>query len=324
MPETAQTTMLTEIELTEVSCVKAGANPGARIMLAKTDEQNQRWKVGKAGVRYDTEMSLTDRIEDVGEALQEKYGAPMQTYVCICSVFDDAVIFRIGGIGDDDLYSAPYTWDAATDKVEIGDKVPVKVVYESNAAESAEKSAKGAQAMSTATQTQSADVSKALADQAAEFQKKLDAMKQDFEKSIAAERERTEKAEALAKAEKEVRRLNEFVAIGKSQYATIPAEPVRKGEILKALHDAFEATDKAMLDDILKIFKAAENAAQQLTVPTGYSRQVSSGTAEDKLTELAKARAAAGNISFEKAYEKVLLENPALYDEYRAQTGRRQ
>lgn len=314
MAET-QVTQLTDIELTEVSCVKAGANPGARIMLAKSDNIPPRYKIGKAGVRYDTEMSLTDRIEDVGEALQEKYGSP-GTYICVCCVFDDAVIFR-QGFGDDYLFSAPYTWDAASDNVTIGEKTPVKVVYEPNAAESAEKS-KGAGMAETV------DVNKALADAQEAFKKQLADLTADFDRKLGVERERATAAENLAKAEKEVRRLNEFVAIGKAQYATIPGEPVRKGEILKALHDAFESTDKAMLDDILKIFRAAENAAQQLTVPTGYSRQVSSGSAEDKLTELAKARAAAGNISFEKAYEKVLSENPALYDEYRAQTGRRQ
>jgi hypothetical protein len=317
MQPTAQTEQnefrneLTDIELTEVSCVKRGANPGARILLAKSDDIPPRWKIHK-GVRYDSEMSLTDRIEDVGEALQQKFGS-MDTYVCVCEVFDDAVVFRIG-YGDDILFRASYTHDAATDSTVIGDKVPVKVVYEDNAAESAEKALKGAHTMEPVTQAQPDAISKALADQATEFQKKLDEAKAEFQKQLDAERKRSDQAEALVKAEREVRVLNEFIAKGKADYPALPMADVRKGEILKAIS---ENLPKEIAEDVLKIFASANAANRELMVPATAHRTIASGSAEEKLNALAKARSEAKGIDFYKAYEQVMQENPALYEETR-------
>jgi predicted RNA-binding protein with RPS1 domain len=306
-------TELTEIELTEVSCVKRGANPGAVIMLAKTDDIPLRYQIHK-GVRYDTEMSLTDKIQDVGEALQAKFRGP-EVYVCVCAVFEDAVIFRLGYGPESELCRASYTHDAATNSVEIGDKVPVKVVYE-DAAEPAEKALKGAHKMDPVTQVQPDAISKALADQAAEFAKKLEDAKADFQKQLDSERQRGEAAEKLAKAEQEIRRLNEFVAIGKADYPAVPLAAVRKGEVLKAIADGLP---KDIADDVLKVFASANNIAQQLTVATGVYKSASTGSAEDKLNELAKARSEAKGINFYKAYEQVMQENPHLYEETRSQ-----
>ncbi len=311
---------LTDIELDEVSCVKAGANPGARIVLAKTNsEVPARYKIGKAGVRYDSEMSLTDRIEDIGMAVQAKFGRTEMgdyCYVCIEQVFEDAVIIRTG----DDLFRVTYTHDASSDKVELGEPVPVKVVYEDSGAEATEKALKGASNKMPDVQDQAA-FTKALADMRAEmvadFEKRQADAAADFEKRLGEERAERGKAEALAKAEREERRLNEFVAKGKAEYPHVPLSEKRKGEVLKAVTDSLPQDVAA---DVEKVFASANASAAELTKATGtVARVPAGGSAEAQLDKLAKDLATEKNITFAKAYAQVLDHHKDLYEQYKAE-----
>jgi hypothetical protein len=312
-------TKLVDLELTEVSCVKAGANAGARILLAKTKRDIPAgFKFGKAQVAYDSEMSLTDQIEDVGEAIQMAYG-DQNHWVCIKEVFEDAAIFRICGdeMGDD-LYRVAYTHDAATDAVTLGNKVPVKVVYQDNPA--TEKSAKIPNVKGEQMEEEVLKVELTKARE--EFAVLLAKQKADLEAAISVEkaaREEAERksvaAEALAKAEREERRLSEFITVGKSRFKTIPGEDIPKGSLLKALADKLTPEEN---EGVLKMLDAGSAAMGQMFVPSGgYTTSAGGGGAEKQLEELAKAKQSAKSISFAKAYDEVLNERPDLYAKYR-------
>lgn len=321
-------TKLKDLELTEVSCVKAGANPGAKILLAKAADPviPAKYKVGKAGVRYDTEMSLTSRIEDVGEAVKAKYYGNGNTYVHVKQVFDDTVIFCASepGMMDEETYRASYSYEK--DSVTLGERVQVKVVYE-DAGEQAEKfkfraekakSKKGASMEAITQEVLQAEITKALGAQQSEFAKLLEAEKSarvDLEKRATEAAARADAAELVAKAEREERKLGEHIATAKSKYGALPGEDARKGALLKSIADHLPEADAT---EVLKLLDSGNAAMVQLMHPGGkIVKAASGGNAEQQINELAKDLAKANGVPFSKAYATVLEQHPELYAQYK-------
>lgn len=165
----------------------------------------------------------------------------------------------------------------------------------------------------------------------AELKKKLDAEgagEEDIYKGMSKaavahfkkmEAENKASREAVAKMADE-RREAEFIKQAEG-YANLPVKPEEFGPVLKRFADG-EAKDgdMDMLGTVLKAADAAFTKATQIRGDNPTPGALVEGSAEQKLDALAKARVAktkeeGGSISYVKAYNAVLSENPDLYNQ---------
>jgi hypothetical protein len=334
-------TQLTDIKLSRISMVDAGANQHADILLAKrkgdaaeiSDADKKRgFSVEK---KLAADQSLRELVEQVGDATRRKYGPPIDSqnsilsWVYIHDVFDGSVIFS----QQEQMYRAPYTIEKTDDgrKIySIGDRVPVKIVYRDMTEKSAKAARKG-EPMEQNLETVQAELAKAKADGESTkaaleaLTKRLDeqaaknaTLEADVAKANAAAAENATKAaqaEEVAKSEREARMLAECIAIGKSKFGTLPLKEEEKGALIKTLKQKLTVEEYA---EVEKLFVSHEAALKQLGNPPGTSGSTTAGggSAYDRMQSLAKARQAEKNIDFSKALSQITTENPDLYREY--------
>jgi len=93
--------------------------------------------------------------------------------------------------------------------------------------------------------------------------------------------------------------------------------PVKAEEFAPILKRAIGAMDEADSKELLRVLKAASNAVEDSLKVTGLpSHLVQKGSAESEIERLAKEKQKAENITFAKAYDSVLEQNPALYSRF--------
>lgn len=96
--------------------------------------------------------------------------------------------------------------------------------------------------------------------------------------------------------------------------------PVKAEEFAPILKRAMGAMDEADSKELMRVLKAASNAVEDSLRVTGLpSHLVQKGNAESEIETLAKAKQKAENITFAKAYDDVLAQNPALYSRFLAE-----
>ena len=107
--------------------------------------------------------------------------------------------------------------------------------------------------------------------------------------------------------------LDTLIAKVKADYPNLPGDPVEKAKALQAI----AKVDPKARETLEKQMAAANKAMSDRFQETGSgASQVTVGSAEDQLNTLAKAHAETHKVSFAKAYDYVLTNNPKLYSDY--------
>ena len=142
-----------------------------------------------------------------------------------------------------------------------------------------------------------------------------DAILKSADPIVAAEIVRLRKANVAAA--KQLAALDEEREIKKvaTQIKTdLPGLPVKPDEFAPILKRAFGTMDEADSKELMRVLKAASNAVEDSLRSTGLPMHlVQKGGAETEIESLAKAKQKAENITFAKAYDDVLTQNPGLY-----------
>lgn len=128
---------------------------------------------------------------------------------------------------------------------------------------------------------------------------------------------------ANASAAKQLAQLDEEREIKKVavQIATdMRGLPVKAEDFAPILKRAMGAMDEADSKELVRVLKAASNVVEDSLRSTGLpAHLVQKSNAEAEIEELAKAKQKAENITFAKAYDDVLAQNPALYSRFLAE-----
>ena len=190
--------------------------------------------------------------------------------------------------------------------IEIGKNKEPDMVFDINALpEEFRKSVQGAIEAAAAEAVAKAKVAAEPAPSPVEpevpdsVQKKLDMQSVEIAKLRKELDERAE-SESVAKCKVDFGAFAEVETIGKALYK-------------------LDRVDPALASDVRKVCAAAQAIAAKtstITKQIGRSGEPPATSASGKLESLAKSRAVADKISFAKAYELTLDENPALYGEY--------
>ncbi len=99
--------------------------------------------------------------------------------------------------------------------------------------------------------------------------------------------------------------------------------PVKADDFAPILKRAMGAMDEADSKELVRVLKAASNAVEDSLRSTGLpAHLVQKSDAEAEIETLAKAKQKAENITFAKAYDDVLAQNPALYSRFLAERDR--
>ena len=124
-----------------------------------------------------------------------------------------------------------------------------------------------------------------------------------------------EELKALYKAELAEKRTKEFIAKAEEQFANIPGATCEAvGHLLRDLHDL----DQGIAERVESVLKGTQALVENVGVlgESGTRAQApASGDADARLDTMARARVEKTGISYAKAYESVLKENPKLYTE---------
>lgn len=110
--------------------------------------------------------------------------------------------------------------------------------------------------------------------------------------------------------------------IAKSFDADMSGLPIKGDDAAPIIQKAVEALDDEQMDELNRILKAGSDALKELEIVKGLTNGGKAPTsAEDTLDKMAKELAAKDNVTFEKAYSKVITANPELYSAFDAERG---
>jgi hypothetical protein len=97
---------------------------------------------------------------------------------------------------------------------------------------------------------------------------------------------------------------------------------VTKVEPIAIAVQKLRSIDKDSLEVVLSLAKALAKQVKEGGLFTVIGKDGDTAAAEDKVDALAKELSKKENISFEKAYARVLTENPSLYEELNSNGGK--
>ena len=124
-----------------------------------------------------------------------------------------------------------------------------------------------------------------------------------------------EELKALYKAEMEEKRTKEFIAKAEEQFANIPgATSEAVGHLLRDLHDL----DQGIAERVESVLKGTQALVENVGVLGEAGTRAQAPAASDtdaRIDTMARARVEKTGMSYAKAYESVLKENPKLYTE---------
>jgi chemotaxis protein histidine kinase CheA len=128
--------------------------------------------------------------------------------------------------------------------------------------------------------------------------------------------------EAVVKKEKDERLRREFVAKAAETYPNLPGiSPDELGLVIKTLHD-LDVAIAAQVENVLKSANAAIESGDVFS-EMGSGAHGGEATAFGRLDSIAKEKVskAAGGVSYHKAFEQAMNENPDLYSNYLNEKG---
>lgn len=143
-----------------------------------------------------------------------------------------------------------------------------------------------------------------------EIQKRFDEIQKKLETAEA----RAHQAEEVAKKERDQRRLAQLSKRAEEEFAGLPGTSVEKASVLKSLEDKLTSEEQ---DAVVKLLKAGNECLRGQMKPVGKGAGADGGgDAWTRIEKRAHTVAAEQKIPFAKAVERVMEENPELYDEY--------
>lgn len=135
------------------------------------------------------------------------------------------------------------------------------------------------------------------------------------QEAVAKANERAEEAERIAKAERDIRLNEEYVAKAKS-YVGLPVNPTEFGPVLKRLHDTMSEEDVEAIEKAL-------GAANETIASGGFFSEIGKSVNGGQFEPISKIDQKAQELvskseglSMESARAQVIEQEPALYDEY--------
>lgn len=129
---------------------------------------------------------------------------------------------------------------------------------------------------------------------------------------VAEAEERAASAEEIAKAEREFRLNREYVELAK-RYQHLPVSAEELGPVLKNLHEALSEEDITVIE---KCLGGLDESMSSLFTEVGKRGGFETSSVSRVEAEAQEIMKSADGLSKEAAIEKVLSENPSLYDEY--------
>jgi hypothetical protein len=130
---------------------------------------------------------------------------------------------------------------------------------------------------------------------------------------------RAEAAEEIAKAERDFRLNQEFVAKARS-YSNLPVNPEEFGPVLKKLNEVLNEDELGL---VTKVFSSANETVAHAGVFTEIGKRgVGSYETVSKVDGKAHEIAKSEGITIEAARERVFEQDPSLYDQYLQESGR--
>ena len=140
---------------------------------------------------------------------------------------------------------------------------------------------------------------------------------EDVRKQLTDSQAKTAAAEAVAKKAQDEREMVELTKRAEEEFAGLPGEPVEKAMVLKAI-SKMSPDEKTAMEKMLKAGNAC--LAGQMK-PVGKGGDASGGDAWSTIEKKAKALVAADSkLTVAKATEKVIEQEPALYEAYLAES----
>lgn len=129
--------------------------------------------------------------------------------------------------------------------------------------------------------------------------------------------ERAEAAETIAKAERDHRLTQEFIAKARG-FANLPLDAKEFGPVLKRLHDTMSE------DDVKLIEKALSTANESVSNYFGeIGKRGDNAVLTDRLESIAKSMTESdSSMTMEQARSRALEQDPSLYDEFLQEQGR--
>lgn len=144
--------------------------------------------------------------------------------------------------------------------------------------------------------------------------------RESFEKAeqlVKKANERAEAAETIAKAERDHRLTQEFVAKARA-FSNLPVDAHEFGPVLKRLHDTMDEADVEMIE------KALSTANESVSNFFGeIGKRGDNAVLSDRLESVAKSMVDANSeLTLEQARSRALEQDPGLYDEFLQDQGR--
>ncbi len=136
----------------------------------------------------------------------------------------------------------------------------------------------------------------------------------DMQKSLEGQKEENEKLRKELTDEKAIRRRNEYIVKAEKEYGDVPGTAEEIADMMIKAEDA----DAELLEAIEKKFgECGELIKESALLKEIGSDSFGETTAHGKIESLAKEKVKADpKLSFEKAYDQVLQENPELYSQH--------
>lgn len=148
-------------------------------------------------------------------------------------------------------------------------------------------------------------------------QKMLDEQKEAIAKAM----KEAEEAKAEARVEKEKRERSEFAKQADTEFRYLPGTAVEKGDVLFALSKSLTPDQYAA---VTKLLKAGDAAIKQASAEVGSADPTPVSSVVEKIErEAQEMMKSGGEKTLQQAIDRVLRENPDLYNEYRQEVGRR-
>ncbi len=266
---------LTDMEFDEISLVTRPANQLSKVVLFKSDTDSGDEMAGVT----DDEL-LEEELEDEEEEEMEKGANKLSQYM-----EDDEEE------EDEDMEKSDSSIDLPTE------------VYEY------------IEALENSNEALQAQINKIADDLAEEEQDIMKSASPEIQELVKSFEERASRAEEIAKAERDYRLEQEFIA----KAETLSHLPVNAEEFGLALKKVAESVDAETFEAISSVLDGANEAVGNGTLFSEVGQSVSK--VDGPMDEVSKAAAALRQthpaLTQEQAIAKAVEENPSLYDSYR-------
>ena len=327
-------TTLTDVETLEVSLVPQGANNKKRFPVLKSTEKKEMSDILHAVIdapsSEDTKFDQVVKSSTLGdnpEAAEALKGAMKIINAYSDSISpEDAIGVMSEGFGiqkgmyeekgedEDEMKKEDEDEDKAEKEHEEGhDEDKAEKEHEEGHDEEAEKEDEEETEKEDEEDEEKEDVEKSLNSLPESVRGKMEALFKANKEAIA----KADKLEKALKVERDERLRKDFIAKAQKDFPYVPGKsPEEVGLMLKSLH----SVAPKIAEDVEGIFKSVSATIEKTGLLTELGSGMSSGgdsaSAYGKLDGIAREAVSKSGVSYAKAFETAMNQNPELYTAY--------